>query len=663
MWTPSPSRVAEAHLTTFRARLSERIGLRFPDTPTLHEFSIREMGRFWEEFWEFAGVIGERGRVAFVDAPDMRDARFFPEARLNVTETLLARDDDAPALLLAGEDGTRASVSWHDLRELVARAAGALQACGVGVGDVVAAWLPNSLPAYVTALAAARIGAIFTSASPEFGVAAVVDRFGQVAPRLLVAVSSYRYAGHHYDCAEKIRAVVSELASLRHVVVVDGVADVHPGDEASRSSPGTRPHRLLATPSGPAFSSWSDFLESGVGVRADPVRLPFDTPQFILYSSGTTGPPKCIIHRAGGLLLTHLKEHKLHCDVRPGDRVFYYTTTGWMMWNWLLGALASGATLVVYDGSPTHPTPLSLFDLVDEYGITLFGTSARYLDTLRRAGHVPASGRSLATLRTITSTGSPLAAEAFDWVYQAVKPDVHLASISGGTDICGCFVLGDPTRPVYRGEIQGPALGMAVDVFDEEGRPAAVGQTGELVCTRPFPSLPLGFWGDPDRSRYTAAYFSRYPGVWRHGDWITRTHHGGLVISGRSDATLNPGGVRIGTAEIYRQLDRFPQITDAVAIGREVDGDQRIVLFVVLAPGAQLTEDLVEEIKKAIRTNCSPRHVPARILAVPDVPRTHSGKIAELAVRDAVHGRPVRGTEALANPECLAYFRDHPELA
>ncbi len=469
-----------------------------------------------------------------------------------------------------------------------------------------------------------------------------MDRFGQVAPKLLVAADGYLYGGRTHDCLERLREIRAGLPSVRRVVVVPYLAD--------------------EPLSGVADAVWWDDFAVATA-EALPFRsLPFDAPLAILYSSGTTGVPKCLIHRAGGLLLTHLKEHKLHCDIRPGDRVFYYTTTGWMMWNWLAGALASQATIVVYDGSPVYPAEQSLFDLVDEFGITLFGTSAKYLDTLRRANISPSTTHDLGTLRTIASTGSPLTAESFEYVYAAVARDVHLASISGGTDICGCFVIGDPTLPVYTGEIQGPALGMAVEVFGDDGKSVEVDVTGELVCTRPFPSMPLGLWGDDDRSKYDAAYFADYPGVWRHGDWVTRTRHGGFVISGRSDATLNPGGVRIGTAEIYRQLDKLPEIVDSVVVGQHHRDDVRVVLFVKLADGVVLSDELVATIKTTIRQGCSPRHVPTVILSVPDVPRTRSGKLAELAVRDVVEGRPVRNTEALANPECLGDFANRSEL-
>ena len=656
LWTPSPRQVAAAALTAFRVGLGERFGVDLPDSVALHDFSVMNPGSFWSALWDFAGVVGDKGARSFVDAavgapfdagrrtPDLRAARFFPDASLNVVETLLQIDDASPALLFAREDGERSVTSWRELRAEVFAAAQGLLDLGVGEGDVVAAWLPNIPQAYVTALAAAAIGAIYTSTSPDFGVSGVLDRFGQVKPKVLVAADGYVYGGRSHDCLSRLREIKAGLPSLRRVVVVPYLSDVPDVDGIGDTS------------------TWREFVASHPAVP--PVRrLPFDAPLYVLYSSGTTGVPKCIVHRAGGVLLTLLKEHVLHCDIKPGDRVFYYTTTGWMMWNWLLGALAARATLVVYDGSPVHPGPTSMFDLVDEFGITLFGTSAKFIETLRRGGLAPKSTHHLGSLRTITSTGSPLSAENFDYVYARVKSDVHLASISGGTDICGCFVIGDPTRPVFRGEIQGPALGMAVEVFDEAGTPAPVGVTGELVCTRPFPSMPLRFWADADGARYDAAYFADYPGVWRHGDWLARTEHGGFVITGRSDTTLNPGGVRIGTAEIYRALERLPEIADSVAIGQDADGDVRVVLFVKLAPGRELDDEMRARIKAAIRTNGSPRHVPARILAVADVPRTRSGKLAERAVRDVVHGQPVRNTEALANPESLDHFRDRAELS
>jgi acetoacetyl-CoA synthetase len=644
LWTPSAARVSGARLTTFRAAVSEALGIAVPDSSALHGLSLDDPNAFWSALWDYAGVVGDKGARAFVDAPDMRDARFFPEATLNVAQTMLARDDNVPALLFAREDGVRSTTSWHELRQQVAATAHALLDAGVRTGDVVAAWLPNIPQAYVTALAAATIGAVYTSTSPDFGASGVLDRFGQVAPTVLVAVDGYVYGGNSHDCLARLREIAARLPSLRRVVVVANLAD-KPDLQGIAGA-----------------STWNEFATSTE--RPLPfVPLPFDAPLYILYSSGTTGPPKCLVHRAGGILLTLLKEHQLHCDIRRDDRVFYYTTTGWMMWNWLAGVLASGASIVVYDGSPVYPAADSLFDLVDELGITLFGTSAKFLDTARKAGLAPARSHDLRTLRTITSTGSPLAADTFEYVYRDIRPDVHLASISGGTDICGCFVMGDPTRPVYAGEIQGPALAMAVEVFDDAGQPVPAGVTGELVCIRPFPSMPLRLWGDADGSAYGAAYFADYPGVWRHGDWVARTSHGGFVITGRSDATLNPGGVRIGTAEIYRQVDQLPEIVESVVVGQQRAGDVRVVLFVRLADGLELDEALSDRIRAAIRTGCSPRHVPAVIVAVPEVPRTRSGKLVEIAVRDVVHGRPVRNTEALANPESLDYFRDRPELA
>jgi acetoacetyl-CoA synthetase len=505
--------------------------------------------------------------------------------------------------------------------------------------------MANVPEAVIAALGAAAIGAVWSSCSPDFGVQGVLDRFGQIEPVVLVGVDGYRYGGKRFDCRQKLASVAARMPSVRQVVVAP-LLEAAP--DLSRLDQGV---------------VWDDWLHRGDGAALDDVAvpLPFNHPLYVLYSSGTTGIPKCIVHGAGGTLLQHLKEHQLHCDVRPGDRVFYFTTCGWMMWNWLVTALASEAAIVLYDGAPFHPDGNRLLDLADRTGVTLFGTSAKFIDAVHKAGLEPAQTHALATVRTITSTGSPLAPESFDFVYRAIKPDVHLASISGGTDIVSCFVGGNPNAPVWRGEIQVPGLGMDVDVLEADGRSLAEGQ-GELVCRSPFPSMPVGFWNDPDGSRYRAAYFERFPGVWCHGDWVERTPHGGFVIHGRSDATLNPGGVRIGTAEIYRQVEQLSEVVESLAVGQHWDGDERIVLFVRLAPGASLDADLKDRIARQIRTNTTPRHVPARIVQVADIPRTKSGKIVELAVRSVIHGRDVAQREALANPDALDLYRDLPDL-
>ncbi|MEO6715413.1 MAG: acetoacetate--CoA ligase [Mycobacteriales bacterium] len=641
-WQPSDERVAAAALTSFRRQLGEAHGVDLTSYDALHAFSVERMGEFWSQVWDFCEVVGDKGDRPVVDEHDLRRARFFPAASLNFAENLLRRSDDSLAIIFRGEDGLRRDVTWKQLTDNVARAARALTAAGVGPSDRVAAWLPNITEAYVTMLATATLGAVYSSTSPDFGAGGVLDRFAQIEPTVLVAADGYRYAGRAHDCLDRLADIRAGLPSLKKVVVVPFL------DET------------CAAPEGAV--SWDEFLAPH-GAGTPPYRrMPFDAPLYILFSSGTTGVPKCITHSTGGILLQHLKEHRLHCDIKPDDRVFYYTTTGWMMWNWLASALASEATLVVYDGAPMHPQPDSLFDLAQDVGVTLFGTSAKFLDAAHKAGLRPRDTHDLSSVRTITSTGSPLVAESFDYVYADIATDVHLASISGGTDICGCFVLGDPTRPVHRGEIQGPGLGMAVDVLAPDGTPESVAVPGELVCRKPFPSMPVGFWGDDDGSRYDAAYFAHFPGLWRHGDWIARTESGGYVISGRSDATLNPGGVRIGTAEIYRQVEGFAEVAESIVIGQDWDGDQRVVLFVRLADGAQLDDDLATRIRSRIRAECTPRHVPAKILAVPELPRTRSGKLVELAVRDVVHGRPLTNTEALANPDSLDYFRDRPEL-
>jgi acetoacetyl-CoA synthetase len=633
LWEPSSERVAEANLTAFRTTTGH------PDD--LHEWSVAAPGAFWTAVWDWCGVVGERGDVAFVPGATLPDARFFPDARLNVAEHLLAPgEDDEPALLEAGEDGRRRTVTRGRLRTDVARLAAALRAEGVGPGDRVAAWLPNIPETITTMPAAASLGATFSSTSPDFGTAGVLDRFGQIEPAVLVAADGYHYGGRPNDCLDRLGEIRAGLPGLRRTVLVPYL---DPDAEAE------------------GVTRWDELL--GAHDDAEPTfeRLPFDHPWYVLYSSGTTGKPKAIVHRAGGVLLKHLVEHRLHCDVRPGDRVFYFTTAGWMMWNWLASGLGSGATLVLYDGSPSHP-PATLFDLADEVGITLFGTSAKFIDAIDRGGLRPAETHDLVSIRTITSTGSTLAAEGFDYVYEHVKDDVHLASISGGTDLCGCLVAGDPTRPVWRGEIQGPGLGMDIDVVDEGGASLPPGEKGELVCRGPFPSMPAGFWGDEDGSRYRAAYFERIPGVWHQGDFAEWTEHDGIVIHGRSDATLNPGGVRIGTAEIYGQVEQVPEVVEALAVGQRFEGDTRIVLFVVLREGLELDDDLRDRIRRRIRENTTPRHVPAVVVQVPEIPRTRSGKITELAVRAVIHGEPVGNVEALANPEALDAYRDLPDL-
>ena len=644
LWRPSAERIAALPLTRFTAEAEKRAGRRFPDYAALHAWSIADRGAFWNLVWDFCGIVGDKGGVHLADGDKMPGARFFPEARLNYAENLLRRSDDGEAIVFRGEEGATRRLTWRQLNDEVSRLQQALAAAGVGVGDRVAAYLPNVPEAIVAVLAVASLGAVWSSASPDFGVSGVLDRFGQIAPKVLIAVDGYRYGGKEIDLSDNIRAIVPQLGVARTIVVpLLGRADA------------------LAA-SLPEALSWQNALAPYPAKPVAFTRLPFAEPLFILFSSGTTGMPKCIVHSAGGALIQLMKEHRLQMAVEEGDRVFYFTTLGWMMWNWLVTALASGATLVLFDGSPFHPGPEALFDYTAAEGVTLFGTSAKYIDSVKKAGYRPVDHHDLSSVRTIASTGSPLAPESFDFVYDAIKRDVHLASISGGTDIVSCFVLGVPSLPVWRGEIQGPGLGMAVDVYDSDGKPLRSGK-GELVCTRAFPSMPVAFWNDPDGARYRAAYFERFPGIWCHGDFAEWTEHGGIVIHGRSDATLNPGGVRIGTAEIYRQVEQIPEVIEALAIGQDFAGDVRVVLFVRLAGSATLDEVLVQRIRTVIRKGASPRHVPAKIVAVADIPRTKSGKIVELAVRDIVHGRPVKNVEALANPAALELFRDLAALA
>jgi acetoacetyl-CoA synthetase len=644
LWRPPSEAISSLPLTRFAELASRKAGRTLDCYAALHAWSISDRPAFWNLVWDFAGVIGEKGERSLTDPDLMPGARFFPEASLNFAENLLRRDDETEAVVFRGEERVLRRLSWRELTWLVSRLQQALLAAGVGPGDRVAAFLPNVPEAVAGMLATASIGAVWSSASPDFGPGGVVDRFGQIEPKVLFACDGYYYGGREIDVGDKLKSFLPRLPSVTTTIIVPYVGN---GEKLARDLRDALPLEAAIEPFAPRPVAFT--------------RLPFAHPLYILFSSGTTGTPKCIVHSAGGTLLQHVKEHRLHCSIEAGERVFYFTTLGWMMWNWLVSALASDATLLLYDGSPFHPGPAALFDYAASERLSFFGTSAKFIDAVKKAGLRPIDSHDLSSVRMLASTGSPLAPESFDFVYEAIKPDLHLASISGGTDIVSCFVLGVPTLPVWRGEIQGPGLGMAVDVLDEYGRPLARGK-GELACMKPFPSMPIGFWNDPDGSKYRSAYFDRFAGVWCHGDFAEWTEHGGVIIHGRSDATLNPGGVRIGTAEIYRQVEQIPEVTEALAIGQDWEGDVRVVLFVRLRDGVSLDQGLIERIRTRIRTGASPRHVPARIIAVIDIPRTKSGKIVELAVREIVHGRPVRNREALANPEALDLYRDLAEL-
>lgn len=642
LWRPSGERINHSNMLAFAQFLEREVGRLFPDYDALHRWSVTEPAAFWEAVWRFAGVIHSQPWEQVLQHPErFPGARWFTGARLNFAENLLRRRDDGIALIGRLENGARRTLTHAELHDAVARVAASLRARGVAPGDRVAAFLPNVPEAIVAMLATASIGAIWSSCSPDFGTSGVLDRFGQIAPRVLFACDGYHYNGKAQDTRARVAEIAAGLPGLEALVLVPVLG----GD-------GPLPANAL---------TWDQLRGSEPAPELVFAQLPFDHPLYILYSSGTTGVPKCIVHSAGGTLLQHLKEHRLHVDVKPDDRLFYFTTCGWMMWNWLASGLASGATLVLYDGSPFHPEPAALIDLIDAEDIAIFGTSAKYLAALEKAGVAPRSSHRLARLHTVLSTGSPLSHESFRYVYRAFKDDLCLASISGGTDIVSCFVLGNPCLPVWEGEIQCRGLGMAVEIRADDSRPV-IGEKGELVCTTPFPSCPIGFWNDPDQQKFRAAYFARWPGVWAQGDYGEITAHGGVIIHGRSDAVLNPGGVRIGTAEIYRQVEQVPEVLESVCIGQTWDDDVRVVLFVVLRPGIALDEALAQRIRTTIRANASPRHVPAKILQVADIPRTRSGKIAELAVRELIHGRPVKNTEALANPEALALYRGLGEL-
>ncbi|MBN9073294.1 MAG: acetoacetate--CoA ligase [Rhizobiales bacterium] len=644
LWSPSEERVAASRLAGFMADAQRQTGKAFSAFRDLHAWSVEDRAAFWALVWDYCGIVGEKGERVLADGDRMPGAAFFPEARLNYAENMLKKRGGADAMVFRGEDKVERRLSWDELSALVSRLQQLFRELGVGQGDRVAAMMPNLPEAIACMLAASSIGAVWSSCSPDFGEQGALDRFGQIEPVLFIAPDGYWYNGKALDISEKVAAVVAKLPSVRKVLVVDYLGKA--GQAASRIPNGQALDAALAP-----FRAREPEFE----------RLPFSHPLYILFSSGTTGIPKCIVHSAGGSLIQHMKEHQLHGDIRDGDRLFYFTTCGWMMWNWLASGLASGATLLLYDGSPFHPDGNVLFDFAQAEKMTYFGTSAKFIDTLRKSGLRPVDTHDLSGLRTISSTGSPLSPEGFAFVYSGIKADIHLASISGGTDIVSCFVLGVPTEPVWAGEIQGAGLGMAVDVWNDEGKPVRL-EKGELVCTKAFPSMPVGFWNDADGRKYHGAYFERFDNVWCHGDFAEWTVHGGMIIHGRSDATLNPGGVRIGTAEIYNQVEKMPEIAEALCIGQDFDGDVRVVLFVRLAPGVALDGELEKRIRARIRAGASPRHVPAKIVAVADIPRTKSGKIVELAVREVVHGREVKNREALANPEALELYRDLAEL-
>ena len=638
LWTPAQASIDAANMTRFIARVNQNHDLTITDYDALYQWSLDSREAFWSEVWDFCGIIGNKGERVLIDGEDIESAQWFPDATLNFAENLLRKKDDTVAMVFRAEDQREYSLSYQDLYNQVASVAGWLKLKGLQPGDRVAAYIPNMPEAVVAMLAATSLGAVWTSTSPDFGEDSVVDRFGQTEPRFLFTVDGYFYNGKKHDISEKIKLISAQLPSLECVIQID----------------------LTGFGNKVGAIDWNEIIATPGG-EIEFVARRFNDPLYVLYSSGTTGKPKCITHGIGGTLIQHLKEQQLHCDVHPGDRVFYFTTLGWMMWNWLVSALASKATLVLYDGSPFYPDGEVLWRYAEDIGMTIFGTSAKYIDAMKKAALQPQGKFDLSALRTIASTGSVLAPESFDYVYDSIKQDVCLASVSGGTDIASCFIISCPLLPVYRGEIQCRGLGMAVDVFDDDGN-AIKNRKGELVCTATFPSQPIYFWGDSSGEKYHNAYFARFNNIWHHGDYVMLTDHNGMVVYGRSDATLNPGGVRIGTAEIYRHVEQLDEVIESIVIGQTWEDDVRVVLFVVLQPELTLDDDLEQRIRKLIREKCTPRHVPARIVQVAEIPRTKSGKIVELAVREVVHDRSVKNIHSLANPEALELYRDLPQL-
>ena len=641
LWRPSSKIKEESNLNQFIKNFVDEFknqsDVKYEE---LWKWSIEKPEKFWDSIWDYSNVLGEKGDILLKDKDKMPGARFFPDAKLNYTENVLKNKNEPLAIISEREDGLKSKISTLELKDKVLKLAGWLKENGISKGDRVCAYMPNCPETIITMLATASLGAVFSSCSTDFGVAGVLDRFQQIEPKILVTVDGYLYNGKAIERHEEVHQIVQGLNTLQNVLILKYLNENHlkysfsykDFDSVYRSKP----------------------LESFT-------RVNFNDPLYIVFSSGTTGAPKCIVHGVGGVLLQHAKEHKLHANIHKGDRVFYFSTCGWMMWNWLLGALFSEATIILYEGSPFYGGPNKLWDLAEKEKINLFGTSAKYIDAVRKSGYKPNKHNQLKFLKCLCSTGSPLSPESFDFINKFISSEMQIGSISGGTDILSCFVLNNPLDEVISGEIQCRGLGMAVDVFDEEGN-SVTDTPGELVCTKPFPSMPIMFWNDNDGKKYQEAYFDYYPNVWRHGDWTKLTRRGTLVIFGRSDATLNPGGVRIGTAEIYKVVESFEEILESIVIGQEWEDDIRIVLFVKLIEKISLDEKLKTEIKNKLRQLVSPRHVPAKIISVADIPRTRSGKITELAVRDIIHGKKIKNIEALSNPEALSLFKDLSEL-
>ena len=617
LWTPT------LNGTTALEKLQSDKG--YESYSALHQWSVNNPGEFWSRAWDDNSVIGSKGSIFYTEGADFISSQFFPEARLNVAENLLAHGDgELVAIVSILETGVRSEITWAELRVKVAATAAAMRAEGIVSGDRVVAWVPNVIETVIYALGALSIGAVVSTASPDFAPHAVEDRFGQVEPKIFLAADGYHYNGKYFDCNEKSAEIEKLLPTLKKTIRV---------------------------------SQFEEWIKPFIGSAANYEQLPFDHPGFVLFSSGTTGKPKCITHSGAGVMLKAQSELLYQFNVTKGNKVFFFTTCGWMMWNWLTMALGRGATIVLFDGAPMAPTPTRLFDIAQDEKLDFFGVSAKFIDSANKEGLIPRNTHNLSTVKTIASTGSVLSPESFDYVYSSIKADVHLASMSGGTDICGCFLAGVPTQPVYRGELQGPCLGMATDVFNSKGESAAFDEKGELVCTVPFPSKPIGFWADENHAKYKAAYFEGFPGVWTHGDFASKSKNGGFTLFGRSDATLNSKGVRIGTAEIYRVVETFPQIQEAMAVSQDWENDTRVILFVVVKAGQEFNESVEKEIKTALRNQASPRHVPDLIVIAPELPRTKSNKLVELAVTDVINGREVRNRDALANPDSLDWFK------